>query len=497
MTNIPTNKNSSKSYFSFSGFIALLTLLLIAIRAANNVDPHWDTLAYHWPFAARISDLCNASCLTLQSTSEWRYEGFPKLWHWFQGIVWRITGSPSQIDLLNLVMVVIVCTYLKSRFTVPLAWSWLAFLAIPETQIELTTSYIDLPMNAALTLAVLVIVRLIINPDKANRTDLIFAFLALFLVTNSKFQLVPVALLLWMLISAIFLVNKENPSNQNKIFQFVVMVSVGSLVLCPLLLLNLFKFGNPFYPIIIDIGPIHLSGKEPMVSSIAVSDFYVNWPGPFRWIASVLEFDAFQNRPLPWTIGQGEVPQSSPSFRMGGFFVAYVLGMISLLIWSAKITAKGRLILLTFAAISLLCSFLPLSYESRYYSFWMLSLISLVLIVTHSSVLPSDLQSIQRGVTYGAISIAFISVISMTGASYLKTKSYSLKDLIKPTEAIVSQVPDGSTLCILNRAREAIIYSTVFHPNRNYQTKVLWGEEVDPTCTLRLDTNKNTLDLVR
>ena len=163
------------------------------------------------------------------------------------------------------------------------------------------------------------------------------------------------------------------------------MVSAGSLVLCPLLLLNLFKFGNPFYPIIIDLGSIHLPGREPMVSSIAVSDVYINWPGPFRWIASVLEFDAFRNRPLPWTLGQGEVPQSSPSFRMGGYFVSYVVGMIALLIWSAKVTAKGRHLLITFAALTLLCAFLPLSFESRYYSFWMLSLVCLVLITTHSS----------------------------------------------------------------------------------------------------------------
>ena len=494
MNNKSSNNRNFVSRFSFSGLIALLTLFLVVIRAVKNVDPHWDTLAYHWPFAARISDLCGSTCLTLQTGGEWRYEGFPKLWHWLQGVVWQITGSPSQLDLLNILIVGIVCIYLKSRFTVPLAWSWLAFLAIPEIQIELTSSYIDLPLNAALTLAVLVIGRLIVQPDKTYFSDLIYAFLALFLVANSKFQLVPVALLLWMSISGLFLAQRKNPKNQNKKVQFFVMVSAGSLVLCPLLLLNLFKFGNPFYPIIIDLGSIHLPGREPMVSSIAVSDVYVNWPGPFRWIASVLEFDAFRNRPLPWTLGQGEVPQSSPSFRMGGYFVSYVVGLIALLIWSAKVTAKGRHLLITFAALTLLCAFLPLSFESRYYSFWMLSLVCLVLITTHSSDLYSEVQAIQRGVAHGAISIAFISVVSITGAEYLKTQSISLENLIKPTEAIVSQVPNGSTLCILNRAREAILYSTLFHPNRNYQTKILWEDEVDLSCTVRLDISKNKLE---
>jgi len=490
------NKNFTPR-FSFSGLVASLTLFLIVIRAASNVDPYWDTLAYHWPFAARSSDLCNSSCFTMSMTSEWRYEGFPKLWHWLQGIVWQITGSPSPLDLLNISMIGIVCAYLKSRFNVPLSWTWLAFLAIPETQIELTASYIDLPLNAALTLAVLVIVRLIIEPHKTNRLDLICAFSALFLVSNSKFQLVPVVLLLWLLISALCIAEKTNLKLQSKGVQFVIMVSVGSLVLCPQLLFNLFKFGNPFYPIVIDLGPIHLPGRESMVSSIAVSDVYINWPGPLRWLVSVLEFDAFQNRPLPWTIGQGDVPQSSPSFRMGGYFVSYVVGMITLLIWSAKITAKGRQVLIVFAALTLLCAFLPMSFESRYYSFWMLSLVCLVLITTHSGVLSSAMQKAQREVTYGAISIAFISVVSMTGAAYLKTKSVSLGELIKPTEAIILKVPDGSTLCILNRARDAILFSTLFHPNRRYQTKVLWGEELDPTCTVRLDSSKNTLEFIR
>ena len=483
--------------FSFATFAAAITFALICVRAVATVDPYWDTLAYHWPFAARLGGVCNADCFTMPTPLEYRYDGFPKLWHWLQGIVWRLTGSPAQVDVLNLAMVGLLCGYLKSRFAVPLAWSWLAFLAIPETQIELTSTMIDLPLNAALTLAVLVAVRLLVQPGTSNRADLAFALAALGIAANSKFQLAPVALLFWVCIAALAAMRETGRSPRDRRFLFIALALGGSLVLTPKLLANLYEFGNPFYPIALVIGPLHLPGQEPMVASIAMSDAIVDWPGPLRWLASVLEFDAFRGRPELWMIGQGDVPQSSPSFRMGGYFVAYVIAMVTVLIWSARNTKQGRLALATFAAITLLCAWLPLSFESRYYSFWMLTLVCVVLAVSHSPLFASAEQRTHRLAAYAAVGIALASVVSMTGAAYVKTKGTHLADLTAPTDRIVAQVPDGATLCIVNQPREAILYSSVFHANRHYRTKVLTGEEPDPACTLRLDTTKGSVERVR
>src|SRR5689334_1573704 len=102
--------------FSFATVAAAITFALICVRAVMTIDPYWDTLAYHWPFAARLGGVCDADCFIMPSTSEDRYEGFPKLWHWLQGVVWRLTGSPAQADVLNIAMVALVCGYLKSRF---------------------------------------------------------------------------------------------------------------------------------------------------------------------------------------------------------------------------------------------------------------------------------------------------------------------------------------------------------------------------------------------
>lgn len=483
--------------FSVATVVAVITFALICVRAVMTADPYWDTLAYHWPFAARLGGICNADCFTMPTTSEYRYEGFPKLWHWLQGILWRLAGSPAQADVLAVAMVALVCGYLKSRFAVPLAWSWLGFLAIPETQIELTSTMIDLPLNAALTLAILVTVRMLVHGGTSNRADIALALAALFVAANSKFQLATVALLFWICIAALAAIQVASRSPRQRVLLFIALALAGSIVLTPKLLWNLYDFGNPFYPITLAIGPLHLPGQEPMLSSIAMSDAIVHWPGPLRWLASVLEFDAFRGRPQIWMLGQGDVLQSSPSFRMGGYFVAYVIAMVMVLIWSARNTKPGRLVLMTFAAITLLCACLPLSFESRYYSFWMLTLVSMVLALAHAPLFASTLQPTHRLAACGVVGIALVSVVSMTGAAYLKTERDSLANLIAPTNRLIAQIPDGATLCVLNRAREAILYSSVFHPNRHYRTKVLWGDEVDAACTVRLDTAKESVEHVR
>ena len=491
-----TSSLSHVPWFSLANVVAVVTFALICVRAVMTVDPYWDTLAYHWPFSARLGGICNADCFTMPTTSEYRYEGFPKLWHWLQGFIWRLTGSPAQADVLGIAMVTLVCGYLKSRFAVPLAWSWLAYLAIPETQIELTSTMIDLPLNAALTIAILVAVRLLVQESTSIRADIAFALTALWLAANSKFQLATVALLFWFCIAALAAIKVSGRSPRQRVLLFIALAIAGSIVLTPKLLWNLYEFGNPFYPITLAIGPLHLPGQEPMLSSIAMSDAIVHWPGPLRWLASVLEFDAFRGRPLLWMLGQGDVPQSSPSFRMGGYFVAYVIGMVMVMIWSARNTRRGRLALVTFAAVTLICAFLPLSFESRYYSFWMLTLVSIVLAVAHSPLFLNAQQPTHRLAAHAVIGIALASVVSMTGAAYLKTDSDSLANLIAPTDRLIAQIPDGATLCVLNRAREAILYSSAFHPNRHYRTKVLWGDEADPACTVRLDTAKESVERV-
>jgi len=470
--------------------LALVTFALVLIRALKTADPYWDTLAYHWPYAARLAGLCDRSCFVLWPAMESRYDGFPLVLTALQGYLWRFTGTPALGDLFNIATVVILGLYLKARFEVPLAWSWLAFLAIPAVQVQLTSSYIDVPINAAVTIAVMVLLRMLVARTADHRADVLLALLALGFAAGSKYQMLPVALLAW---SAIVLLATGEPAlvrAQRRAAVFSLLAVAGALVLLPKVVANALHFGNPLYPVGFDVGPLHFAGTEGMMPANSISEAWKDDPRWLRWLASVFEFDAFRGRPLLWTVGQADVQQGSPSFRMGGYFVPYVLAALALVSWSARATPLARRPLGLVIVLGLLCAALPMSHELRYYMFWMLTLVSCALVLAHSPVFAHSQQSLQRSITQAAVAIAAASVISMTGAAYLlASKGEGLSALLKDTNEVTLQVPDGGTLCVLNRNPRAFLYASLFHPTRRYLTRVLFADE-PADCSVRLNLDR-------
>lgn len=474
---------------SIAALSALVTFTLVVIRAAATVDPNWDTLAYHWAFAARAGGLCGPECFAFPPGIEQRYEGFPLLFHTLQGLLWRVTGTPGLADLINIALVGALAAYLKWRFSVPLAWSWLAYLAIPEAQIEMTSSFLDLPLNAAVTIGLMVTLRLLVQPEADQRPDIAIGLAALALAAGSKYQMVPIALAAWIVI-IVLVARRPSMIGLHRATTAVFALGIaGALLLLPKLAANWLVFGNPFYPLDVRYGPVRFPGPEDMAFANSISDWWVARPAPLRWLASVMEWDAFGGRPLAWTIGNGDVPQSYASFRMGGYFVAYVLGALTLLTWGARHAARMRFPVALMIVLSLMCAFLPSSHELRYYMFWMLALVSCVLIAGHSPLFAGPRQPLQRQLTHCLAGIACASVILMTGGAYLSMEGPVLGDLLGETLAVVAEVPEGGTLCILNRNPRSFLYASVFHPPRRYQTKSLWSDE-EANCTIRVDLNE-------
>jgi hypothetical protein len=171
---------------------------------------------------------------------------------------------------------------------------------------------------------------------------------------------------------------------------------------------------------------------------------------------------------------------------MGGYFVPYVLGAIGVLWWSARTSVAARRAAVLVIVLSVVCASLPLSHELRYYMFWMLTLVSCVLVVVHSPAFASPEQTVQRAVAHGLVAIAAISVIAMTGAAYLQTGGQTLQELVRGTDSVVAEVPEGGTLCLLNRHPRAFLYSSLFHPSRHYHTRSLFADE-PAECSIRVD----------
>jgi len=78
----------------------------------------------------------------------------------------------------------------------------------------------------------------------------------------------------------------------------------------------------------------------------------------------------------------------------------------------------------------------------------------------------------------------------MTGAAYLlASKGEGLSALLKDTNEVTLQVPDGGTLCVLNRNPRAFLYASLFHPTRRYLTRVLFADE-PADCSVRLNLDR-------
>jgi hypothetical protein len=461
--------------------LAIATFVLVAVRALTSVDLNWDSLQYHLPYAARAAGLCDAQCLTLGFTSEQRYLGFPMLFHTAYGLLWRLFGTPAAGHAVTLTLVAALCGYLWWRFAVPLAWAWLALLAVPLVQIHLTASYVDLGGNAALMIGILALLRITTaDPAASPAPDLVAAWAGLTFAAGTKMLLIPVAAAVWAAIVIAYSYRRWQATRRVPWLWAGGLALLGIASILPQLLYNEWRFQNPVYPVVIRIGGHSLRGIETLDQSqrtMSVSAQWIDFPGWLRWLASVFEFDAYRGRSMPWTIDQGDVPRSSQSFRMGGYFCVYVLALLALLVARARERSTLPL-LLVLAAATGACMLLPNSHELRYYQFWMMTLIASVLLLAFTPAFASARQSATRTVARAVILLALASVTLMTGAAYLQPRGTRLADLVGPTTAVVDALPVGSTVCFADENRYALFYTQLFHPEHPLHVRSVGsGEE--------------------
>ncbi len=474
--------------------LAIATFVLILIRSLSTADANWDTLQYHWPYAARAAGLCDTQCLALGFGLEQRYLSFPMLFHAAFGLLWRVFGTPVAGHAATIAVVVALCAYLWRRFCVPLAWSWLALLAIPLVQIHLSSSYVDLAANAALTIGILALMRIAMTGDPAPTMDVVVAWAALGLAAGAKLLLIPLAALVWAAIVVAVTHARWRRDGRIPWTYASVLAAIGIVTILPQLAYNTWHFHNPFYPVAMRVASVTLPGIESLKEiqkTISVSTQWIEFPRWIRWVASVFEFDAFRGRGMPWTVDQADVLRSNPSYRMGGYFCVYVLGLIVILLCRAR--ERGtRPMLGIFIVATVICAFLPNSHELRYYQFWMLTLASIVLVLAFSPVPDTATaaavaaQAETRKAARALVLLALAGVMLMTGARYVVFAGTSLDQLVSPTDAVVNAMPPGSTLCFANQHRYAILYSRLFHPGSSIHVRSIDGASA-PGCDRVID----------
>jgi hypothetical protein len=467
--------------------VAIVLLLTLALKSFVDINTAWDYSAYHLPFAAQIWNIVPESSYRFADDLEARFDGFPLLANFLQGLFWQMF---HKVEATNLVNFLAFCAYLfivKSFFNVPAWASSISLLAVPMVQIHVTGSLTDLFCNLGASVLIMMTYKLYLQTaeqyDFQRWRTVPLALIAAACAANSKLQIMPVIfLILVFAISRIvyleILVTKINLQPWKKILIKALVCGIALPVIFATGIKNTVLYGNPAYPVEASFLGHSLNHLEASMTG-HIPDYLVNAPNSKAWIYSVFEVNAFDpNRYLPWTEDQGYLAEGSKSkgWRMGGYFAPYVVFHLILLGYFLKRYWKQREVkygLALMIIITMFTSILPQSHQLRYYMYWIICLISINLFFVFSHARLERFSPNKRFSPSGIVGVCFlflVCAISLTKAQYVIPKFYSLEEhlssIIKPS--IISQINSGDEVCIVGQRPHTFFYAAKFHRPRNY-----------------------------
>ncbi len=460
---------------TFFKLIALIVTISIFLKSIIDVDQSYDTWSYHLPFAARIWGIVPPEFYRFESTFDYMFSGFPLLAEFLQGFFWLITHHLQAANLVSFLSLVLFICFLKVYFTIPLYLSTIALLAIPLVQTHSTTCYVDLPGNICISILILMTYLLYTRRDFSVKRHLSVVFIAAAGAANIKLQLVPlVFIILCFILVRIIWLRFRQIQDKKILFKWLITF-LSSIFLAALLIFatpikNIVVYGNPFYPMRIEVAGIVLNHKFPL-NNLASPDYLKEASKPQRWVYSILEI----NSPN-WSHDQYS---SDPSKnRMGGFFGAYVFFNILLL---GYITVQDRCretitAVILVAIMSAVAANYPQSHELRYFMYWMISLVSINLYLVSryerspavSS--PKKLKLLNSQNIGLLCLLALTVVITKTEFMYVKPSFYTLSKHITNNVdyRILSQIQPGDEVCLVGKYPYTFLYASKFHPQLNY-----------------------------
>ncbi|MCC0177905.1 hypothetical protein I4641_13045 [Waterburya agarophytonicola K14] len=443
--------------------IAFLVTLGILLKGWIDVDETYDTWGYHLPFAARIWGIVPGEQFIHM---EERFDGFPLLGEFFQGFLWLITQRVQSANLVGFFSLVLYGYFLKAYFKVPYYLTAIALLGVPLIQAHAVNCYVDLLGNIFLAMSIMMAYVLFKEQKLPTTTDLLVIFFSSFGASNSKPQLEPlVFLVLGFIVLRIVWLHWH--FKQSKISTWLLKaIPIGmlaSLLIFATPIKNIVTHGNPFYPVRIEIAGKVLNHALPLYSE--APGYLANAPKAQRWLYSILDVNsAYWNHDLY----SADIDRN----RMGGFFGAYVIFQVVLLIYaivtnSNRDTYRAGILVLI---MSLFAANFPQSHELRYFMYWMIVLISLNLYLV------ANYQSRLINPRYlGLISlIALIIVGIKTDYIYLQP-SFNTLDKFKDKKIdrlAMAQIKPLENICLPNRYPYTFGYTAWFHPEQDYTYRI-------------------------
>jgi len=462
---------------------ALVLLAAIARKSWLDIDTGWDSLAYHMPFAALRVSLITQQQYHLSNWISGYYDGFPVLPDYLQGILWRLTDRPQAANLVSLAGLVCVTAFFRLRYKVFFGYIVVAFLGIPVVLIQSTSTYVDLFTNCFATILLFIIFVAWTDPARFSTFDAFAALLSLAIVINSKAQFLvigTVALLGLMLVAYInrrrfVLLGKQLQSMaawKRYLFSLICFCVLCAAYANPIK--NVVRFRNPIYPVAAKIGPMHFQGKYPLTAAGSEPVYLSHSRQWIRWVLSVAEFNAFDERSLLWTNGQGDVKLSSPALRMGGSFGVLVLfNFFFFLILQAKSRRRyGLKPSIFMIVITVITAMMPSSQEIRYYMYWVMCLVVLNLVIIENGLKEPD-QSTLRLIAAAAMTSFLLFVLCATGFQHVRSTGTTLETLVRD-QAVGKQLLDmhlheGETICVEGKNPMDFLYAPRFNPSLESQ----------------------------
>jgi hypothetical protein len=457
--------------------IAVGLLLLLFAKSVVDVDPAWDTWNYHLPFAARLWGIVTPEQYQFEDLIQARFDGFPLLANYLQGFFWFITQRVQSTNLVSYLSFIAYLGFLRTYLKIPIFLSTIALLAVPFIQINVTISYVDLFGNIATSILLLLAYLIHTKEGFLHRQSVPFwIFLSAFCAANTKLQLIPVILFAIVLAALKYIPEKlkifksDLRQTKKRLLVWSASVAIAFLLIFAIPIRNTITYGNPAYPVKIAIAGHTLNHREGIPNEVPI--YLEQASRPHRWAFSILEVDAFDvRRPTLWTVGQGDVPLTSKSWVMGGYFGPYVGFHVFLLIGilliapSVKVKKSVGFILI----LTLLTAFLPQSHILRFYMYWIFLLITinLHLLVTEPNV---------KKVLHNPIPIQFsfmlflVTTIVLTRATYIMPRFYTLESRLKDATnpVFLEQIRAQGEACLIGVQPNTFLYSSKFSSEQSY-----------------------------
>ncbi|MEM8675311.1 MAG: hypothetical protein AAGF83_15765 [Cyanobacteria bacterium P01_G01_bin.67] len=473
--------------------IALTIAMSIFLKAILDMDTNYDVGWYHLPFAARIWNIIPAESFTSGAKVEYRYDGFPLLAHFFQGLLWKLTGRVQAANLVGYLSLIIYILFLRSYLKIPWYISIIAIFTIPAVLTHAPSSFVDLPGNVGASVLMMMTYCFFRQSRLPGKPELLIAFLGAATAANIKPQLQPlVFILFWVVgIRIVWLYWQHTSPSQRQLWLIVPLSAIATAVIFATPIKNVALYGNPFYPIKIEVAGIVLNHEM-------TPQTYSEGNRPRKWLRSILEINTPE-----WSIDQSNRTYEKKYLdRAGGFFGAYVIFNFLLLIF-LTITEKyehkvfeshnsshAAIALVTILLASLYTANFPQSHELRYLMFWMITLVSLNLHLIFS--LQNLVLKWIKLRNFKLIYLLFFIVVCIRIEHfYLKPDFRSLEVYLHKIVnlEILGQITPNETNCITKKSaaiQHIFYYSSYFHPEINYDYSIKAAADIEACGTDRI-----------